>query len=377
MVEMGAGRRVLPVIFFPSIRGLLLIFGLFFGLLLAGCESTPRPAPVVDRAGAGSTTGNARQTQGQSSNTYVVRKGDTLYSIAQSNGISQKDLAEWNNIQDPAAIQVGQQLLLLPPLPPSPPSPPGQMAQPSLYALPEPRLSSPGPVELRGAAVPAEARPVASSDKLKTEPKALKLPYSEQAVAQLKADIIPAQTAVARSEAPAERELPLVAGAVPSAAAAVVPLPAVPPAPPVAVVPLPAVPPVPDAAETVLARDQVEWTWPTKGKLLEGFSEGTKGIDISGTSGQAINASAAGKVVYSGGGLRGYGKLIIIKHNNIYLSAYAHNDKLLVKEGQTVRKGQKIAEMGSTDSGLVKLHFEIRKNGKPVDPLKYLPPTSG
>jgi lipoprotein NlpD len=111
--------------------------------------------------------------------------------------------------------------------------------------------------------------------------------------------------------------------------------------------------------------------------VLEGFSEATKGIDIVGKAGEPVTASAAGKVVYSGAGLRGYGKLIIIKHNNTYLSAYAHNNKILVKEGQTVAKGQKIGEMGSTDTDLVRLHFEIRKNGKPVDPLKHLPGITG
>ena len=114
---------------------------------------------------------------------------------------------------------------------------------------------------------------------------------------------------------------------------------------------------------------------PTQGKLIAGFSEPAKrkGIDISGKLGQPVVASAAGKVVYSGSGLRGYGKLIIIKHNKTYLSAYAHNDKLLVKEGQTVTRGQKIAEMGNTDADQVKLHFEVRYHGKPVDPAKYLP----
>ena len=123
--------------------------------------------------------------------------------------------------------------------------------------------------------------------------------------------------------------------------------------------------------------DRLDWIWPAKGRLLEAFSEATKGIDIAGKAGEAVTASAAGKVVYSGAGLRGYGKLIIIKHNNTYLSAYAHNNKILVKEGQTVAKGQKIGEMGSTDTDLVKLHFEIRKNGRPVDPLKHLPGISG
>ncbi len=102
-------------------------------------------------------------------------------------------------------------------------------------------------------------------------------------------------------------------------------------------------------------------------------ADNRKGVDIVGQRGQTVVASASGKVVYSGSGLRGYGKLIIIKHNKTYLSAYAHNDQILVKEGQSVSKGQKIAEMGNSDADQVKLHFEIRKLGKPVDPAKYLP----
>jgi lipoprotein NlpD len=126
--------------------------------------------------------------------------------------------------------------------------------------------------------------------------------------------------------------------------------------------------------DTVPSDESLEWGMPTLGKVIAEFSESDnrKGIDITGTKGQNIVASAAGKVVYSGNGLRGYGKLIIIKHNNTYLSAYAHNDQVMVKEGQTVTKGQKIAEMGNTDSDQVELHFEIRKLGKPVDPSKYL-----
>ena len=119
----------------------------------------------------------------------------------------------------------------------------------------------------------------------------------------------------------------------------------------------------------------VEWGMPARGQLIAGYSQSAnrKGVDIGGARGQPIFASAAGKVVYSGTGLRGYGKLIIIKHNSTFLSAYAHNERLMVKEGQTVRKGQQIAEMGSSDADQVKLHFEIRKLGKPVDPAKYLP----
>jgi len=116
--------------------------------------------------------------------------------------------------------------------------------------------------------------------------------------------------------------------------------------------------------------------WPARGKLVTGFSDtaNLKGIDIAGKAGQPVLASAAGKVVYAGTGLRGYGKLVIVKHNADYLSAYAHNREILVKEGQQVTKGQKIAEMGNTDSDQVKLHFEIRQRGKPVDPLRFLPP---
>jgi lipoprotein NlpD len=123
--------------------------------------------------------------------------------------------------------------------------------------------------------------------------------------------------------------------------------------------------------------DEIAWAWPTSGAptLLASFDEQkNKGIDIGGRAGDPVYASADGRVVYAGAGLRGYGNLIILKHNNTYLTAYAHNQSLLVKEDQNVRKGQKIAEMGSTDSDRVKLHFEIRRLGKPVDPTRYLPP---
>ncbi len=117
------------------------------------------------------------------------------------------------------------------------------------------------------------------------------------------------------------------------------------------------------------------WTWPTEGRVIAGFSPraGRKGIDISGKYGQTIRSAAAGKVVYAGAGLRGYGQLIIVKHDETFLSAYAHNRKLLVKEGNQVTRGEKIAEMGRSGSNRVKLHFEIRRRGSPVDPTRYLP----
>ena len=125
-----------------------------------------------------------------------------------------------------------------------------------------------------------------------------------------------------------------------------------------------------------VADDDVPWAWPTAGApiVLAGFDETrNKGLDIAGKAGDPVMASADGRVVYAGAGLRGYGNLIILKHNNTYLTAYAHNQALLVKEDQSVRKGQKIAEMGNSDADRVKLHFEIRRQGKPVDPSKYLP----
>ena len=116
------------------------------------------------------------------------------------------------------------------------------------------------------------------------------------------------------------------------------------------------------------------WRWPAKGKVVTSFSRsGGKGIDIAGKFGQTIVAASAGRVVYSGSGLIGYGQLIIVKHNKRYLSAYAHNNKILVKEGDTVTGGQRIAEMGRSGSNRAMLHFEIRRDGKPIDPLRYLP----
>lgn len=125
--------------------------------------------------------------------------------------------------------------------------------------------------------------------------------------------------------------------------------------------------------KVVAAKPPGDWRWPVKGKLIQKFNKQNNGIDISAKEGTAIKATSAGKVVYAGSGLRGYGNLLIIKHNATYFSAYAHNRRLLVVEGATVKTGEKIAEVGSTGTNQTKLHFEIRKDGNPVDPLKYLP----
>lgn len=135
-----------------------------------------------------------------------------------------------------------------------------------------------------------------------------------------------------------------------------------------------AAPAAPAPAAASAGEDDIAFIWPASGSLIAGFDEArNKGFDIAGKAGEPVLAAADGRVVYAGAGLRGYGNLVILKHNNTFLTAYAHNQSLLVKEDQAVRKGQKIAEMGNTDADRVKLHFEIRRQGKPVDPSRYLP----
>lgn len=139
--------------------------------------------------------------------------------------------------------------------------------------------------------------------------------------------------------------------------------------------PVAAVPAGPAPSQAPVGEEEVTWTWPAAGAVLAGFDEqkNNKGLDIGGVAGEPVLAAADGRVVYVGAAIRGYGNLIIVKHNNTFVSAYGHNQTLLVKDDQMVRKGQKIAEMGSSDADRVKLHFELRRKGKPVDPAQYLP----
>lgn len=139
---------------------------------------------------------------------------------------------------------------------------------------------------------------------------------------------------------------------------------------PVAAATVPAAP-----AAVSVGEDEINWSWPAAGAVLSSFDEqkNNKGLDIAGVAGEPVLAAADGRVVYVGAAIRGYGNLIIVKHDNTFVSAYAHNQTLLVKDDQMVRKGQKIAEMGSSDADRVKLHFELRRKGKPVDPAQYLP----
>ncbi|HUF20579.1 MAG TPA: peptidoglycan DD-metalloendopeptidase family protein, partial [Burkholderiales bacterium] len=263
---------------------------------------------------------------------YTVKRGDTLYSIALDHGQDYRDVAAWNALADPAYIQVDQRLRLFPP---------GGTAE----------AVSPEPVALPPASLPAPmAETVARVIPLISEPKVRKLPYTDRAVAELTAP-----------------------RAAPTAAVAAAPSPQPAPAPPR--VEAPAAPRQVQAGVSAQRDERLAWEWPTSGRIRYGFGQGSnqKGVGIDGNKGQPVVASAPGRVVYSGSGLRGYGNLIIIKHNPTYLSVYAHNSQLLVKEGQSVAQGQKIAEMGDSDSERVTLHFEIRRLGKPVDPLQHLP----
>ncbi|MBI3372240.1 MAG: peptidoglycan DD-metalloendopeptidase family protein [Betaproteobacteria bacterium] len=313
-------------------------------LALAGCSSTPTSAPVTDRAPSAVAqskppvaTGTAVPGAPSTSGTiYVVKRGDTLYSIALEHGADYREVAQWNNLEDPSKIRAGQTLRMS-----APEGEPGVQVGAARGS---------GPVASRPleAAPAAPAKPVAGAQppspgaNVKTEPKALRLPYSAENLALLQKGEIPTKPEPAAAR-PADPVKPAPAA----------------PAP---------------AAESRDA-EGIEFIWPAKGKLLAGFSEpSSKGVDISGKAGDPVHASAPGRVMYTGTGIRGYGKLIVIKHDNSFNSVYAHNREILVKEGQTVVRGQKIGEIGDTDTDQVKLHFEIRKSGKPVDPLKYLPP---
>jgi lipoprotein NlpD len=331
-----------------------------------GTSPAAKPAAIPAPAGEATAEGDWRPEF------YIVKRGDTLYSIALDHGLDYKELSAWNQLGDPNLIKVDQQLKLRPP--------PGWKPEPAETGnvIARPVVAQPQ----------IETRPLEPPSPPKSEPKGIKVPYSEQALAELRRapGKMPATDPKAGDpEPPGEpgpTPAPVVAIVKPVPPPASVPVPPVtfptPPVAPVVVAPQPPAPPTPAPpakADGPDAEVAIQWMWPAKGKLLHPFNQGAnpKGVGIGGSTGQAVLASAAGKVVYSGSGLRGYGKLIIIKHNNTYLSVYAHNRELLVQEGERVSRGQKIAEMGGLDAERIGLHFEIRRLGKPVDPLKYLP----
>jgi lipoprotein NlpD len=255
---------------------LLLVF-------LVGCATTQKPAPVVDRkqpARASTPAAKPAPAPAPAAGTYVVKKGDTLYSIALEHGADYREVAAWNRLGDPTKINVGQVLRVTPPE--------ESRVQVGKAKLPE-----------RG-----EARP-------------LDLPPPQQSPAKPQPQPQPAKPAEASA---------------------------------------------------------AEFIWPAKGKVIAGFAEPRrKGIDIDAKLGDPVIAAAAGRVTYTGAGIPGLGKLVVIKHDNGFITVYAHNRDILVKEQQAVRRGQKIAEVGNTDADRPKLHFQIRKGSAAVDPMRYLP----
>jgi lipoprotein NlpD len=281
--------------------GYWLLLALLSAMVLSGCANKNRPAPVEDRspnAARAPAKMVASADNAGKPGYYSVKSGDTLIRIGMDNGQSWRDIARWNNIENPNLIETGQVLRVTPP-------------------------------EETGVVV----RPVSSTNVVTS----------------------PAPANTASATAPASN----TATVRPPASAANPPN---------------ASTPANNLTSSDSAEDTVSFQWPTRGNVLAGFDEvKNKGIDIAGKAGDPVLAAADGKVVYAGSGLRGYGNLVILKHNNTYLTAYAHNQSLLVKEDQAIKRGQKIAEMGNSDADQVKLHFEIRRQGKPVDPAKYLP----
>jgi lipoprotein NlpD len=306
-------------------------------LLLAACAGTP--APVFDRS-----PGAVRDDR-PAGDVHVVQRGDTVYGIAFRNGLDWRDFAAWNGVGPPYTIFIGQRLRLTPP--------PGWRGEPA-----------------PGSAVAATPTP---SGTVETRP--VDEPDRPARIEPLGQDPAPAPARPQPSAVEPGQPSPGQLRPAPAATPAPAPAPETrtpatdPPASPSATTPQ-----GPPAAMRSVGG--VAWRWPAQGPLLRTFAANDplrQGIDIAGQAGDPVYAAADGEVVYSGSGLVGYGELVIIKHSEQYLSAYGHNRRRLVSEGQQVRAGQQIAEMGRTGTDREKLHFEIRRGGRPVNPLDHLP----
>ena len=264
-------------------------------------------------------------------NTYKVNKGDTMFLIAYLTGMDVKDLASMNNMKEPYSLSVGQTL--------------------KISNCSTKTITTTVPVKTTASAAPAAP----------AEPEVTYTPGANGTQIGSDGTVIgPIKSGVATGGA----STPAFTNNTPST-------------PVTTTTQVETTNNTPVNANVVApVASNVAWQWPTQGNVIQGFSNtdgGNKGIDISGSRGQAVKAAASGRVVYAGNALRGYGNLIIIKHNDDFLSAYAHNDKILVSDQQEVKAGQEIAKMGSTGTNAVKLHFEIRYKGKSVDPVRYLP----
>lgn len=283
--------------------------------LLAACGVAPR-AVVIDRAPQDRSP--PRQTPApEAGRTHVVQRGDTLYSIAFRHGLEYRQVAAWNGISAPYTIYPGQRL----------------------------RLSAPNAQTAQRPAPPPPTRPSAQQGAVTGTPSTGSSPGTAATGSA------PATGAASGTPTPAPVSSPGTPAATPPVVTAPSPTPPAPSGPP-------------------------RWQWPTAGQVVGRFVAGDptrQGLSIAGSAGQAVNAAADGVVVYSGSGLIGYGELVIVKHNEEFLSAYGHNRKRLVNEGEQVRAGQQIAEMGRSGAARDMLHFEIRRNGRPVDPSGFLP----
>lgn len=279
-------------------------------LVLPGCQPKYRPAKAADLPEQGIV-----KRQLNEDGTYYVRRGDTLYAIAFSYGLDAMEIAKLNGIDKPYTIYPGQKLKLM-----------------------SPSAASKSTTGSSGVEINTVKTPSAATTRT-MEPRATTRSFEPDTTTAA-----PATKKTAGKAEPVEKA--------------------------------PAEPPKPAPSPTVKQADPGAWKWPTEGRVIRGFVAGDparNGLDIAGKEGQPIIAAAAGEVVYSGNGLIGYGELIIVKHSENMLSAYAHNRVRLVKEGDQVWSGQKIAEMGKNSSDEPLLHFEIRQQGKPVNPMNFLP----
>lgn len=303
-----------------------IVFNALLMATLLGCQSGYQTTKNNQKAESKPTSTVATSTTAQDE-IYTVQAGDTVYGISFRSGLNYRDVAAWNNIEEPYTIRIGQKIRLTPPE--------------NTHA----QVSTPKVAPATVATKPTVAKPVIAS----TPPTPAKVVTTEKLAAPA---TVAAPVVTEKSAVPVGITAPVM---VSNSVATPIEKPAI--AEPVAV-------------------SAITWQWPTKGKLIGVFISNDKtnqGINIAGKSGQMILAASDGVVVYSGTGLIGYGELLIIKHNNEWISAYAHNEKRLVAEGTKVKAGQHIADMGRTGAATDMLHFEIRRNGKPVDPLLYLP----
>jgi len=333
------------------IRPLALAAVLAAGFMLSGCDVTRSSVVVTRSPGSTYTPARAATPAPPPGGSYRVSKGDTLYSIAFRNKVDFRDLASWNGIASPYTIWPGQDLRL---------SPPGHEDKPAAShaapvaaaAVPPPSAGHPAP-----AAQPAQP-PVAAPPPAHVADAGTALPPTAPAPATT------TNTPVVIAGKPAESLVPT-----PPPPSAPVTQPPAPVENPPATTPI-------VASGATRSAGGINWRWPADGALLKKFSssDAIPGIEVGGKAGDPVRAAADGVVVYSGNGLVGYGELVIIKHSDSFLSAYGHNRKRLVKEGEKVKAGQSVAEMGSTGATRDELQFQIRRDGNPVDPLQYLPP---